>query len=101
MLAVAIPITRGSAATRVIVGFMLNIITSAFFVMIPRPPRSTLFPYTSFFRSNLDFHSLGPAPNSPEEQEVLIAATRKEKRSEEHTSELQSRVDISYAVFCL
>src|SRR5258707_15678934 len=28
---------------------------------------------------NLDFHSLGPAPNSPEEQEVLIAATRKEK----------------------
>src|ERR1044071_10075571 len=63
-----------------------------FFLMIRRPPRSTLFPYTTLFRSDHDVsQSNGPA-NRPR---WILA------RSEEHTSELQSRVDISYAVFCL
>src|ERR1044071_10257154 len=67
----------------------------SFFLMIRRPPRSTLFPYTTLFRSGLgDLPGLRPG---------LVVAGRLEiaDRSEEHTSELQSRVDISYAVFCL
>src|SRR3546814_14944447 len=89
--------------------------------MIRRPPRATrtdtLFPYTTLFRSGMSFHggaigvSLG-----------ILYMARKEKlswlrihdfvaccvpfglffgRSEEHTSELQSLLRISYAVFCL
>src|SRR5579885_3516746 len=57
-----------------------------FFLMIRRPPRSTLFPYTTLFRSNQcrcrlpsRFHSM---------------ATLHAPRSEEHTSELQSRFDL-------
>src|SRR5258708_24047521 len=56
-----------------------------FFLMIRRPPRSTLFPYTTLFRSE-DFEVIGfMAP--------LVVVRRKSdgvKRSEEHTSELQS-----------
>src|SRR3546814_1634364 len=85
--------------------------------MIRRPPRSTrtdtLFPYTTLFRSNsagskgsgIGGATLeGPAL---ERLPVLIAADpahqdRKAfERSEEHTSELQSLMRISYAVFCL
>src|ERR1043166_9797224 len=65
-----------------------------FFLMIRRPPRSTLFPYTTLFRSperRRRHHSL--------ERDVGHAA--RAARSEEHTSELQSRFGISYAVFCL
>src|SRR6266536_5531025 len=56
-----------------------------FFLMIRRPPRSTLFPYTTLFRSarwTAASCRCGPAP------------TPKARRSEEHTSELQSRVDL-------
>src|SRR5213075_3410861 len=67
-----------------------------FFVMIRRPPRSTqqgtLFPYTTLFRSR----GRGRWRCScllPEIVEVV--------RSAEHTSELRSRLVISYAVFCL
>src|SRR3546814_4447818 len=93
------------------------IIRLIFFLMIRRPPRSTrtdtLFPYTTLFRSPRQFRpvvrscpqttsrmvgkrltahdSFGQAPC------VVTAA----KRSEEHTSELQSLMRISYAVFCL
>src|SRR3546814_1357893 len=97
--------------------------------MIRRPPRSTrtdtLFPYTTLFRSN----AVEAMANSPERQ--IWVCTRKEEdgmvrvtvadtgpgvaehvaqqlftafvttRSEEHTSELQSLMRISYAVFCL
>src|ERR1043165_10043870 len=64
-----------------------------FFLMIRRPPRSTLFPYRTLFRSQkLILHRQPGIRHHP----------RKEtKRSEEHTSELQSRGLISYAVFCL
>src|ERR1044071_10005595 len=65
-----------------------------FFLMIRRPPRSTLFPYTTLFRSATRPGAKGIAiPRVP----FHVRADR----SEEHTSELQSRVDISYAVFCL
>src|ERR1051325_11876658 len=66
-----------------------------FFLMIRRPPRSTLFPYTTLFRSGTG-GSLRrqPAPLS-------AAHNRDRMRSEEHTSELQSPYVISYAVFCL
>src|SRR3712207_7645110 len=67
-----------------------------FFLMIRRPPRSTLFPYTTLFRS---------LPPVPRRHFSLVQATRppiseqihepcshwRENRSEEHTSELQSR----------
>src|SRR3546814_7835926 len=88
--------------------------------MIRRPPRSTrtdtLFPYTTLFRSNrsCDRHSsivlafrliigsptelgLGPSDQSPD----VGCMRQQDKRSEEHTSELQSLMRISYAVFCL
>src|SRR3546814_1314208 len=65
--------------------------------MIRRPPRSTrtdtLFPYTTLFRSNRQWicHCEWPAQR----------AAHPLFRSEEHTSELQSLMRISYAVFCL
>src|ERR1051326_9485512 len=65
-----------------------------FFLMIRRPPRSTLFPYTTLFRS---VPQLGPDPVVGPVLDVLVCGDR----SEEHTSELQSHSFISYAVFCL
>src|SRR5262247_4703978 len=53
-----------------------------FFLMIRRPPRSTLFPYTTLFRSRSGRRT--PADRSGR------GAPRPERRSEEHTSELQS-----------
>src|ERR1041385_2936069 len=56
--------------------------------MIRRPPRSTLFPYTTLFRSTVDNYYSGPAdPNG-----ALAPAIK--HRSEEHTSELQSRLHL-------
>src|SRR3546814_4485542 len=84
-----------------------------FFLMLRRPPRSTrtdtLFPYTTLFRSLvgvgqvLDLETgilLGQLVQRG--GELLFLATALHKlRSEEHTSELQSLMRISYAVFCL
>src|SRR3546814_4897514 len=68
--------------------------------MIRRPPRSTrtdtLFPYTTLFRSGARNPPRCPAPHPP-----AARAARRPQRSEEHTSELQSLMRISYAVFCL
>src|SRR3546814_2235730 len=65
--------------------------------MIRRPPRSTrtdtLFPYTTLFRSG---HARQPQCPIFYFSDLAIPA-----RSEEHTSELQSLMRISYAVFCL
>src|SRR5438874_13171845 len=62
-----------------------------FFLMIRRPPRSTLFPYTTLFRS----------PRSPTSASAARSRAspawgrwRCSRRSEEHTSELQSRRDL-------
>src|SRR3546814_8216237 len=92
-----------------------------FFLMIRRPPRSTrtdtLFPYTTLFRSHIarrpeitsvtrpaaESASERPARYSPEyhRQRIYVDAATLAERSEEHTSELQSLMRISYAVFCL
>src|SRR3546814_1309466 len=91
--------------------------------MIQRPPRSTrtdtLFPYTTLFRSWVAFHpgfvtqrSAEDAAHGQPHHEHDIEHRRAEdgqgqpraevpQRSEEHTSELQSLMRISYAVFCL
>src|SRR3546814_18115983 len=91
-----------------------------FFLRIRRPPRSTrtdtLFPYTTLFRS---YRFRGPQ-GGPEDRKLGRMAAqaaprrgvvpapgrsggsaRHSARSEEHTSELQSLMRISYAVFCL
>src|SRR3546814_8209973 len=99
--------------------------------MIRRPPRSTrtdtLFPYTTLFRSCLAAHRRANAPHRhqperfgperrrslnfralaafslvhPECHSVDRPSPARQHRSEEHTSELQSLMRISYAVFCL
>src|SRR3546814_6357680 len=100
-----------------------------FFLMIRRPPRSTrtdtLFPYTTLFRSRAaQERRVGDLRIHPDEGRERPARTRAraaaadarlrapgadegrgqgqpDPRSEEHTSELQSLMRISYAVFCL
>src|SRR3546814_6558768 len=84
-----------------------------FFLMRRRPPRSTrtdtLFPYTTLFRSRpqddgetpdlfADFNGL---PDRESAAEFYQHYGKWQNRSEEHTSELQSLMRISYAVFCL
>src|SRR3546814_3645401 len=94
--------------------------------MIRRPPRSTrtatLFPYTTLFRSSRLSSAGRPSPlvtvgimddkgallGHGERGEVVIRSSlvmagyyKNPDRSEEHTSELQSLMRISYAVFCL
>src|SRR2546421_2125790 len=76
-----------------------------FFLMIRRPPRSTLFPYTTLFRSVVMVNLTSPPP-APEprrlttqqdwEQEFRPQGMQmmQKPRSEEHTSELQSRSDL-------
>src|SRR2546429_3635311 len=58
--------------------------------MIRRPPRSTLFPYTTLFRSSRTMASAA----SPEAPLVEKMCTVPSSRSEEHTSELQSRLHL-------
>src|SRR5436309_9949885 len=68
-----------------------------FFLMIRRPPRSTLFPYTTLFRSG---RLLGELDLEMQNQVVVLGASIAEAlfarglRSEEHTSELQSRENL-------
>src|SRR3546814_4308432 len=84
--------------------------------MIRRPPRSTrtdtLFPYTTLFRSRPSAiikpqdgsGGWTPSPRNDREASRRIACAISRvvtTRSEEHTSELQSLMRISYAVFCL
>src|SRR5256885_14673390 len=60
-----------------------------FFLMIRRPPRSTLFPYTTLFRS-ASVNAPRSKPNSSASSSVSGIAAELFGRSEEHTSELQS-----------
>src|SRR3546814_3580299 len=79
--------------------------------MIRRPPRSTrtdtLFPYTTLFRSpaicatSPGVRARGVRPSNLRSAEKATWRTSMLRRSEEHTSELQSLMRISYAVFCL
>src|SRR5436190_12684209 len=59
--------------------------------MIRRPPRSTLFPYTTLFRSHLDKLDALLAQTSTSAEDAALFV---EMRSEEHTSELQSHSDL-------
>src|SRR2546422_3879486 len=58
--------------------------------MIRRPPRSTLFPYTTLFRSPLG----RTAPYKVAFSHAIMKYSKHQKRSEEHTSELQSRLHL-------
>src|SRR3546814_15298228 len=106
---------------------MLTVLISylVFFLMIRRPPRSThtdtLFPYTTLFRSivagtaiaallawgaalwsgEADPAQARQASSDPFSAEALRVRSQIQNRWEEHTSELQSLMRISYAVFCL
>src|ERR1043166_2753139 len=71
----------------------------SFFLMIRRPPTSTLFPYTTLFRSHVAAQQIVKAQHLADIQAIDRGAERMHRRSEEHTSELQSRFGISYAVF--
>src|SRR5947199_4396926 len=68
-------------------------ISAYFFLIIPRPPRSTLFPYTTLFRSGKQpawvVQSLEPRP-AAQVRPRGTTGPRRGRRSEEHTSELQS-----------
>src|SRR3546814_13202278 len=101
------------------------VVDCLFFLMLRRPPRSTrtdtLFPYTTLFRSAAQIAGIAGIStanhNAPEQCVVSGPKTQIEQaaaklaasglrtvmlpRSEEHTSELQSLMRISYAVFCL
>src|SRR3546814_9706658 len=108
--------------------FIFFIILLVFFLMVRRPPRSTrtdtLFPYTTLFRSRWPSKVVWPSTlpcSTPASSRLLSSAAencclptnanwpisgcrfraRCTRRSEEHTSELQSLMRISYAVFCL
>src|SRR3546814_1382427 len=85
-----------------------------FFLMIRRPPRSTrtdtLFPYTTLFRSAAedigqtaldDLRAESLLLRLLPKRNAVLAPDEPQMRSEEHTSELQSLMRISYAVFCL
>src|SRR2546425_5931840 len=58
--------------------------------MIRRPPRSTLFPYTTLFRSHRPRRVLGHAGGAHPPGDLRAVLERQAGRSEEHTSELQS-----------
>src|SRR3712207_8595118 len=67
---------------------------SFFFLMIRRPPRSTLLPYTTLFRSRTRWLHWGILPNFQRGFNTILLKLfpkLREDRSEEHTSELQSR----------
>src|SRR5258706_1498542 len=65
-----------------------------FFLMIRRPPRSTLFPYTTLFRSAHSSRSLGGARHRGRGHAAAARRRGPAGRSEEHTSELQSLTNL-------
>src|SRR5436309_7675995 len=81
--------------------FFLPALSSAFlffFLMIRRPPRSTLFPYTTLFRPRPASGRAAAGASRPRRprrrREAPRSWSRRSSRSEEHTSELQSRENI-------
>src|SRR5206468_11676603 len=69
-----------------------------FFSLIPPPPRSTLFPYTTLFRSTSPWSTPRTSPDKGSyttyAARLCPCPPRVQSRSEEHTSELQSRSDL-------
>src|SRR5438132_13766608 len=82
-----------------------------FFLLIRRPPRSTLFPYTTLFRSDVVFVSVVDAPSGGAlrfrdqqmfKQRYNVAASRARDQIDRKSTRLNSsHTVISYAVFCL
>src|SRR5438874_11104121 len=77
-----------------------------FFLMIRRPPRSTLFPYTTLFRSSflgfLKLRTLRRRPFSHLSSEIIRQRIGQDKITDRKSTRLNSsHVEISYAVFCL
>src|SRR3546814_9476581 len=84
----------------------ISLVVFFFLLMIRRPPRSTrtdtLFPYTTLFRSLLaGDHHVRLEDHAFEQHALQIEFGEHDLRSEEHTSELQSLMRTSYAVFRL
>src|SRR5699024_12649118 len=89
-----------------VVIFPYSLLSFFFFSTLRRPPRSTLFPYTTLFRSNLDckkaietaisehFDGYHLAEDAASDVVEAYGSERVSFRSEEHTSELQSRFDL-------
>src|ERR1035441_10255329 len=75
-------------------GLVLYVHFFFFFLMIRRPPRSTLFPYTTLFRSNPDLRVLL-------DQDHLYAQPVMRRQDRKSTRLNSSHLGISYAVFCL
>src|SRR5260370_31076721 len=76
-----------------------------FFLMIRRPPRSTLFPYTTLFRSQWEGQQFNKSPGNlvsevrrlrldPTRTDTIRLELTRADRSEEHTSELQSHLNL-------
>src|SRR2546430_9250107 len=82
---------------------MKYIISSFFFLMIRRPPRSTLFPYTTLFRSHHGTTAprFGPRAESGPRQGQGAPCSRPSGRDRKSTRLNSSHSQISYAVFCL
>src|SRR3989442_6126402 len=79
------PVVLDRAANPLICSLLALVVTVFFFLMIRRPPRSTLFPYTTLFRSPVAIRrSMASMDWIPPRAPTAV-------RSEEHTSELQSR----------
>src|SRR5688572_31840317 len=87
--------SQSTRNTSLVLSPFLHLLLFFFFLMIRRPPRSTLFPYTTLFRSPPErrhgprevarvFHRLSELEERPPES----------RRSEEHTSELQSQSNL-------
>src|SRR5215471_20796632 len=73
--------------------FILSSVFVFFFLMIRRPPRSTLFPYTTLFRSR--------SPSPGRSGACPDRGSRDSRRDRKSTRLNSSYVEISYAVFCL
>src|SRR5689334_24631887 len=83
---------------------MLHVVLFFFFLMIRRPPRSTLFPYTTLFRSFVDVSSNCPIPicHWPGRMDSKCHVETIERRADRKSTRLNSsHSSISYAVFCL
>src|SRR5438034_7416900 len=87
--------------------YIVSVLVLIFFLLIRRPPRSTLFPYTTLFRSGVDHRaqfrvrpeSRGVAPHAPEKEHRR--GLRQPESDRKSTRLNSSHTVISYAVFCL
>src|SRR5437899_11647256 len=89
----------GSATVLSVCPVWLALVCSFLFLMIRRPPRSTLFPYTTLFRSRCARSQRGGPSGSPgRADESGPGRSRRDRKSTRLNS---SHLGISYAVFCL